>query len=190
MLCHCGNNSNNSAPAPVFTSTIVKGIEQDPQYCLSSDNLTAYVVRCRLTGLPDCIISAVWAVFFLAVGASMASYGTCAAGGGMTGGGSMSRSMALMFGGSLAGSSLTGSTTTTSISNADIANAQAAMNNMLNQFSQLNNVPMRRLRYTESSTAILGRKGAPAAADASHVMRRQLLGSVMSVIMQPQVLCG
>jgi hypothetical protein len=128
----------------------------------------------------------------------MASYGTCAAGGGMTGGGSMSRSMALMFSGSLAGSSLTGSTTTTTyggstpttISNADIANAQAAVNNMLNQFSQLNNVPMRRLRYTESSTAILGRKGVPAAADASHVMRRQLLGSVTSVMMQPQVLCG
>jgi hypothetical protein len=157
-----------------------------------ANHVAVHLLLCSLAGLPDCIISAVWAIFFLAVGASMANWGTCAAGGGMTGSGTMARSMALMLGGNLAGSSMTGSNiaTTISVNNADVSNAMAAMNNMLNQLGQ---IPQRRLRYTESSAAMrvgLGRKGSPAAAEVSQVMRRQLLGNVMNMMMQPQVLCG
>jgi hypothetical protein len=154
------------------------------------------MLLCRLPGLPDCIISAVWAVFFLAVGASLANWGTCAAGGGMTGANSMSRSMALMFGGGgLAGSTSSlnyaNTANTYSMSNADLSQAVADANALLNQYAGA--FGMRHLLYQGSSEAqrlVLGRKGAPAVADVSSVTRRQLLGSLGAVMMKPQVLCG
>jgi hypothetical protein len=136
---------NTSSPAAVQNLPLHH--QRVEPISLFADHFAAHLVRCRLAGLPDCIISAVLAVFFLAVGASMASYGTCAAGGGMTG--SMSRSMALMFGGSLTGS-------TTTISSTDVASATAAMNDMLNQLNHLTaDIPMRRLHYTLKSNSVV-----------------------------------
>jgi hypothetical protein len=104
----------------------------------------------------------------------------------MTGANSMSRSMALMFGGS-SSSLTTGSTY--SISNADLTQAMADANTLVNQYA--NALGMRRLLgSSEQLRLALGRKAAPAVAVDARVVCRQLLGSLGSVMMQPQVLCG